>query len=39
MLGSTQQGMTKAETIQVKGDECLDIPHITVIHYYVVESR
>lgn len=23
MVGSTQKGLTKAETIQVKGDECL----------------
>lgn len=36
-VGSTQQGLTKAETIQVKGDDCLHIPHITVKDYYVAE--
>lgn len=35
-VGSTQQGLTKAETIQVKGDECLHIPHITVKDCFVV---
>lgn len=37
-VGSTKQGLTKAETIQVKGDECLHTPHITVMDYYVAES-
>lgn len=37
-VGSTQQGLTKAETIQVKGDECLHIPRITVKDCFVAES-
>lgn len=33
LVGSTQQGLTKAETIQVKGDECLCLPFITVMQW------